>query len=141
MPEQLSMSPDARNAFLAGVHVAVLAVDEPGRGPLALPIWYEWVDGGVELGMGTDSLKARCLRAAGRATITVQDEAPPYRYVSVEGPVTELTKQRNVRSVAVRYLGEEAGSAYAAQNPATATTVVFRLTPEHWRTQDFSAAG
>jgi nitroimidazol reductase NimA-like FMN-containing flavoprotein (pyridoxamine 5'-phosphate oxidase superfamily) len=40
MPD-LSMSAEQREAFLSEVHVAVLAVDEPGRGPLALPIWYQ----------------------------------------------------------------------------------------------------
>ena len=63
MPE-LSMSAEQREAFLSDVHVAVLAVDEPGRGPLALPIWYQWVDGGIELGMSGQSRKAELLRAA-----------------------------------------------------------------------------
>ena len=39
-----AMTKAEREAFLADVHVAVLAVDEPGRGPLSLPIWY-LVDG------------------------------------------------------------------------------------------------
>ena len=40
------MTKEERAAFLADVHVGVLAVDEPGRGPLSLPIWY-LVDGEV----------------------------------------------------------------------------------------------
>jgi nitroimidazol reductase NimA-like FMN-containing flavoprotein (pyridoxamine 5'-phosphate oxidase superfamily) len=35
-----SMTKAEREAFLADVHVAVLAVDEPGRGPMAIPVWY-----------------------------------------------------------------------------------------------------
>ena len=42
------MTVDEREAFLADVHVGVLSVDEPGRGPLALPIWYRFVDGVVK---------------------------------------------------------------------------------------------
>ena len=135
----LSMSAEKREAFLAGVHVAVLAVDEPGRGPLALPIWYRWVDGVIELGMSGQSRKAELLRAAGRATVTVQDAAPPYRYVSVEGPVEITGRERDVLGTATRYLGPEIGAQYAEANPASPTTVVVHLTPEHWRTQDFSA--
>ena len=82
-----SMSVAEREAFLADVHVGVLAVDQPGRGPLALPIWYLVEDGDVIVGMGGQSKKADLLRAAGRATLTVQTEEPPYRYASVEGPV------------------------------------------------------
>jgi nitroimidazol reductase NimA-like FMN-containing flavoprotein (pyridoxamine 5'-phosphate oxidase superfamily) len=136
----MSMPAAQRDQFLSDVRVAIIAVDEPGRGPLALPIWYEYVDGGIEIGLDAGSRKAELLRAAGRATVTVQDESPPYRYVSVEGPIEITSKQRDVLRVASRYLGPEFGEWYARENPATSSTVVFRLTPEHWRTQDFSAA-
>jgi nitroimidazol reductase NimA-like FMN-containing flavoprotein (pyridoxamine 5'-phosphate oxidase superfamily) len=134
------MSPAQRDAFLADVHIAVLAVDEPGRGPLALPIWYEYRDGAIELGMDGGSRKAELLRAAGRATVLVQDENPPYRYVSVEGPIEVVQAPRDVQAVATRYLGPELGAWYAEQNPVTPTSIVIRLTPEHWRAQDFSSA-
>jgi hypothetical protein len=45
--------------------------------------------------MSGDSLKAQLLRAAGRATMTVQTEAPPYKYVCVEGRVTLLSELRD----------------------------------------------
>ena len=35
---QGSMSVAEREAFLADVHVGILAIERPGRGPLALPI-------------------------------------------------------------------------------------------------------
>ena len=140
MPYRNSMSARERDAFLAEARVGVLAVDEPGRGPLALPIWYQYADGVIEFGMDGASRKAELLRAAGRATITVQDETPPYRYVSVEGPIEVTERERDVLGVASRYLGAELGAWYAERNPSTPSTVVVRLTPEHWRTQDFSAA-
>ena len=80
--------------FLADVHVGILAIEHEGHGPLALPIWYQYEDGDVIIGMGGGSLKAKLLRAAGRATLTVQTETAPYRYVSVEGPVTVAAEQR-----------------------------------------------
>ncbi len=68
------MTTDERIAFLAEVRVGVLAVDEPGRGPLALPVWY-LVDGDdLVASMDGSSLKGRLLAAAGRATLTVQSE-------------------------------------------------------------------
>ena len=140
MPYESTIPAQQREAFLAEVHVAVLAVDEPGRGPLALPVWYQYVNGVIEMGMDGDSRKAELLRMAGRATATIQDEVPPYRYVSVEGPVEVVQEERDVLAVASRYLGPELGAWYAEQNPSTSSTVVVRLTPEHWRTQDFSSA-
>ena len=124
--------------FLADVHVGILAIEHEGHGPLALPIWYQYEDGDVIIGMGGDSLKAKLLRAAGRATLTVQTETAPYRYVSVEGPVTVAAEQRDDFSMASRYLGPEVGRWYADNNPSTEASVVVRLTPQKWRSADFS---
>ena len=137
MSDPGAMTKDERAAFLADVHVGILAVDEGDRGPMALPIWYRYVDGVVEIGMNGDSLKARLLRAAGRATLTVQTETAPYQYVSVEGPVTVDAVQRDDLEMATRYLGPEIGAWYAEHNPSTAASVTVTLTPEHWRTHDF----
>ncbi len=87
--------------------------------------------------MDGESLKARLLRAAGRATLTVQTETPPYQYVSVQGPVEVLHEQRGDLEMATRYLGPELGKWYADSNPSTEQSVVVRLTPETWRTFDF----
>lgn len=131
------MTKAEREAFLADVHVGVLAIDQPGRGPLALPIWYLVEDGDVLIGMGGTSRKAELLRAVGRATLTVQTEEPPYKYVSVEGPVTIEAHARDDFEMASRYLGPELGRWYADNNASTPESVVVRLTPEHWLTQDF----
>ena len=133
-----SMTKAEREAFLAEVHVGVLAVDQPGQGPLALPIWYLVEDGDVIVGMGGESRKAQLLRAAGRATLTVQSEDPPYKYVSVEGPVVIEDHQRDDFEMASRYLGPELGRWYADNNASTEESVVARLTPEHWLTKDFA---
>ena len=131
-----SMTKAEREAFLADVHVGVLAVDEPGRGPLSLPIWY-LVDGEeIVMSMAADSLKARLLTAAGRATLTVQTEEPPYRYASIEGPVSIGPATHDPLELASRYLGPELGQWYVDNTPAEGS-VNARLRPEHWRTHDF----
>jgi nitroimidazol reductase NimA-like FMN-containing flavoprotein (pyridoxamine 5'-phosphate oxidase superfamily) len=135
---QGSMTVEEREAFLADVHVGILAIERPGRGPLAVPIWYRYTEGKIEIGMSGDSQKAKLLRAAGRATLTAQTETPPYKYVSVEGPVTLLTEQRNDFEMASRYLGPELGRWYAENNPSTASSVIAQLTPESWLTTDYS---
>ena len=135
-----SMTRAEREAFLADVHVGVLAIEQPGYGPLALPIWYLVDDGDVVIGMGGASRKAELLRAAGRATLTVQTEEPPYKYVSVEGPVVIEEHQRDDLEMASRYLGPELGRWYAENNASTDESVVVRLTPEHWLTKDFGKA-
>src|SRR5260221_12263183 len=107
-----AMTVTEREAFLADLHVGVLAVDEPGRGPAALPIWYVFVDGVVTVSIDGNSLKARLLERAGRATLTVQTEAAPYRYVCVEGPVHLERAHGDALAMATRYLGAEIGAWY-----------------------------
>ena len=133
------MTVEQREAFLADLHVGILSIQRDGKGPLALPIWYQYEGGQVVIHIDGNSVKATLLRRHGRASMTVQDETPPYRYVMVEGPVTLTHDDRDIRSIAVRYLGEELGSRYAADNRPTDDSVVVRLTPERWLTTDYSA--
>jgi PPOX class probable F420-dependent enzyme len=134
-----AMTRAEREAFLREVHVAVLAIDEPGRGPLALPIWYLVDDdGAVVLSMDRTSRKARLLEAAGRATITVQTEEAPYRYASIEGPVTIGEHDHDALALASRYLGPELGQWYVDNNPPGNQSVTVRLRPQRWRTYDFA---
>ena len=103
--------------------------------PCRSGIWCR--DGAVEINIDGSSLKATLLRAAGRATLTVQDETPPYKYVSVEGPVEVVPAAGDNLEMASRYLGPELGKWYADTNPTTDDSVVAVLRPEHWRTFDF----
>ncbi|MDJ0769997.1 MAG: pyridoxamine 5'-phosphate oxidase family protein [Ilumatobacter sp.] len=133
----LDMTIDEREAFLADVHIGILSIARDGKGPLALPIWYQYEDGEVSIGMDGNSVKAKLLRAAGRASMTVQTETPPYQYVMVEGPVTVEHEDRDILKMATRYLGDEMGAWYAENNPTTESSVTARLRPERWLTCDF----
>ena len=133
------MTTEQREAFLAGLHVGVLAIQRDDKGPLALPIWYQYEDGQVLIHMSGDSVKAKLLRRHGRASMTVQNETPPYQYVMVEGPVIVAHEGRDILPMAIRYLGEEMGREYAATNPTTEDSVVARLTPERWLTTDYGS--
>jgi nitroimidazol reductase NimA-like FMN-containing flavoprotein (pyridoxamine 5'-phosphate oxidase superfamily) len=123
----LNMSRQEREDFLTGVHVAVLSVASDGGGsPLAVPVWYTYEPGGtVNVTTGRATRKAAAIRAAGRFSLCAQDERPPYKYVTVEGPV-----------VVEDATEDERGDAYIAANP-TGGQVVFRMTPERWLTADY----
>lgn len=135
------MSSADREAFLADVRVGVLAITIPDRGPIAVPVWYDYRPGGtIRFTTGADSPKAAALRAAGRATICVQQEDLPYRYVSVEGPIVVdrgADIERDSRPIARRYLGDRAGDAYVAGTSGHST--LFELQPQRWSTVDYGA--
>ncbi len=136
------MTVSEREAYLAAKHVGILSVDGgDGRPPFAVPIWYSYEPGGVvSIMTGPKSHKVGLLEAAGSFTLAVQDEEPPYRYVTVSGPVVETVDEVSGDerlALAQRYLGEEGGREYMAQmggNPETA----FRMRPSSWLTFDFS---
>ena len=131
------MSKAEREEFLGDLHVGVLAVDEPGRGPCALPIWYLMDGDEVVMRISEGSLKDRLLGAAGRATMTVQTEEAPYKYVSIEGPVRIGPPTHDQLVMATRYLGQELGQWYVDNAPSEGSVEV-RLRPEHWRSHDFA---
>ena len=138
----LTMSKEQREAYLAGLHVAVISVPEDGRGPLTVPIWYDYEPGGVvRCVTGSDSRKAALIRRAGRLSLCVQTETPPYQYVSVEGPVTIATPEyeRDIRQMAYRYLGEQLGDWYLQANAERirADNMLVVLTPERWFSVDY----
>ena len=142
-----AMTKDEREAFLAAVHVAVISVPEPGRGPFTVPIWYAYEPGGeVYIWTGSTARKLQLLRQAGRYSLCVQQETPPYKYVSVEGPVTAIEPiqlERDLRPLVYRYLGQVEGDQYLALlggDAAGSGDVVVRMRPEHWRSEDFSKA-
>jgi hypothetical protein len=137
----LAMSKAAREAFLAETRPGILSVSEAGRGPLAVPIWYSYEPGGVvRFVTGGTSHKADLLERAGRASLCVQTETPPYKYVSVEGPVAigAPDHERDSRAMALRYLGPEMGAAYfeltADQRDGS---ILVTLTPERWWSVDY----
>jgi PPOX class probable F420-dependent enzyme len=139
----LAMNRSECEKFLAETHVGVLCVADQGRSPMAAPVWYTFAPGGdVVFVTRQTTRKIALLRTAGRATFCVQDERPPFRYVTVQGPVRieKVDPEPIVREEALRYVGRARGEAYlrlsAADRP---NQVVVRLTPERWYSADFSA--
>ena len=143
----LAMSKAEREAFLADVHVAVLSIEEPGRGPLTAPLWYAWEDGQVVFVIDKQSRKGKLLGPGSLVSLCAQTETPPYKYVSVEGPVTleRPDYERHIRDIAYRYLGKKAGDGYLSSAHPDQTSTdgqwLVRMTPERWLTTDYGKAG
>ncbi|MEQ8692301.1 MAG: pyridoxamine 5'-phosphate oxidase family protein [Pseudomonadales bacterium] len=135
----LSMSVTEREAFLAALHVGVVSIARPDRGPLTVPIWYDYTPGEtVWMITNENSIKGRLLQGVSRISLCAQTEAPPYQYVSVEGPYSiEPSTDSALLAMAQRYLGEEMGKAYAAGAGDESGSVIVRLQPEHWLTVDY----
>src|SRR5262245_2639683 len=121
----LAMSRAEREAFLADTRVGIVSISEDGRGPLTVPVWYRYTPGGeVLFATGDAARKRRLLERAGRASLCVQTETPPYLYVSVEGPTTidRVDFEGHTREMALRYLGARMGEAYLRATYPNGTT-------------------
>ncbi|MEQ8859388.1 MAG: pyridoxamine 5'-phosphate oxidase family protein [Pseudomonadales bacterium] len=141
MTASTAMSQEEKQAFLAEPHVGVLSIQRELMGPLTVPVWYAYTPGGeVTFITGRQSQKGRLLEVGRRISLCAQTETAPYQYVSVEGPVTALDPVTDeLLPMAIRYLGETQGRAYAAAS-AEDDSVVVRMAPERWLAVDYRKA-
>ena len=136
-----AMTKQERETFLADLHVGIISISEEGRGPLTVPIWYSYVPGEeVRIVTGRATRKAQLLRTASRFSLCAQTETPPYKYVSVEGPVVAIEPadlECDRRPLARRYYGAEPGDRYIERTRDLVGNVLVRMRPERWLTVDY----
>ncbi len=130
-----------RELFLAEPHIAALSVSAgPHRGPLTVPIWYQYTPGG-EAWILTEvkSRKVPLIEAAGCFTLMVDRITPTTRYVSVEGPVTRTVPCTDalLREITERYLPPEQAEAYIemAESEFGEQAAIY-MRPHRWLSSD-----
>jgi PPOX class probable F420-dependent enzyme len=117
--------------------LAVLATYRRDGSVLLSPVWHEWRDGGFNVVTRSVDGKARHLRRDPRANIVLCEHVLPYRGVEVQctaQPVTTGVPDATLR-IASRYLGPEAGAAYAERSE---DDLLVRLEPGTLRAWDFA---
>lgn len=117
--------------------LAVLATHWPDGTALLSPVWHEWRDGGFNVVTGSRDVKAAHLRRDPRAGIVVCEHSPPYRGVEVRCRAQLRTAGVHdaVLRIASRYLGRQAGAAYA---DSAGDDLLIRLEPGDLRAWDFA---
>ena len=133
------MTEEEKKEFLADLHVGILSLNDNSKGPLTAPIWYDYKpDRELWFITGPNSRKGKLLKQGVRLSLVAQDEEPPYKYVSIEGPVVSIERasKDHLLSMAIRYLGDEGGKKYT-QNSQTNIGVIVRVKPERWLSVDY----
>jgi uncharacterized protein len=134
------MSQQEKELFLADLHVGVLAIPDPSHGPLTVPVWYDYKPGGdLWFLTGPTSRKGKLLKQGVRVSLCAQTETPPYKYVSIEGPVVSIApsdREKYGRPMAHRYLGQKLGDQYTDAGDPEASVIV-RIRPEQWLAVDY----
>lgn len=118
--------------------VATLATHRADGSILLSPVWHEWAEGGFNVVVEDGDVKFRHVTRDPRVTILVAESDLPYRGIEVrcaaqvvrEGAADALLR------IAIRYLGEDGGRAYAGTTDGT--EVILRLVPGSLRAWDFA---
>ena len=101
------------------------------------PVWFEWWDGGFNIAIGLNDVKARHLRRDRRASVVVAEVEPPLRGLEIRGSARLIPQSPDVdRRILERYLGTgQKADEYLAVLPPG---VLVRLEPGELRAWDFA---
>jgi hypothetical protein len=140
----MALSEEEREQFLAEPHIAALSVHAGAtRGPLTVPIWYQYIPGGQPwILTGTGSRKARLIEAAGHFSLMVERLEPTTRYVAVDGGVSRIEPgtDAQMEELAYRYLDDAAAERYLEFARANfGDHVAIHLQPQHWLSADMGS--
>ena len=115
------MTVDECKAFiLAKARPAVAAVVLADGRPHATPVWIDLDGDQIVFTTWHESLKARALRRDPRVALSVDDDAPPFSFVVIEGTATVSEDVEDLRywagRIGGRYMGADQAEAYGTRN-------------------------
>ena len=122
-------------AFLAvGTRTGKLATTRLDGRPHVTPIWFVLDGDELVFNTGADTVKGRSLTKTGWASLCVDDERPPFAFVTVSGNVTISSDLDEVLAwatrIAARYMGDALAEQYGRRNAVPGELLV-RLRAEH----------
>jgi len=118
--------------------VAVLATLRMDGSVLLSPVYFEWREGGFNIWVEQQNVKARHLRRDARATILVAESDPPLRAIEVRGQarfIEEGVSETALRIV-TRYEGPDDGAADV--EALRSADVIIRIEPSDIRVWDYA---
>jgi PPOX class probable F420-dependent enzyme len=113
---------------------AKLAVTRADGSPHVAPVWID-VDGDEIVFMtSAETVKGKAILRDGRVALCVDDERPPFSFVTVRGTVTTSTDPDQLLAwgtrIGGRYMGDDRAAEYGRRN-AVAPEMVVRVRPTH----------
>jgi hypothetical protein len=140
----MALSVNEREQFLAEPHVAALSVYAGDtRGPLTVPIWYQYRPGEEPwILTGPGSRKARLIEATGFFSLMVERLEPTTRYVAVDGAVSRIEPGTDalLEELTRRYLSGAAADKYLEfARTELGEHVAIYMQPQHWLSSDMGS--
>jgi hypothetical protein len=136
----MALTKEEREQFLAEPHIAALSVSAGDkRGPLTVPIWYQYTPGSepwVITGVG--SRKHRLIETQGEFTLMAERLEPTVRYVAVDGPVSRIEPGTDEQLVEITKPDKvDAYLEFARREHGE--SVAIWLKPQHWLSADLGS--
>ena len=109
-------------AFLAAdpAHTGKLALVRSDGAPIVVPIWFVMDGEDLLFNTGADSVKGRILRRDPRVALCVDDERPPFAFVTLHGTATLSEDPAELRTwarvIGGRYMGADRAEEFGARN-------------------------
>lgn len=112
----------------AGTRTGKLATTRVDGHPHVVPIWFLLDGDDLVFNTGAETLKGRSLARTGWASLCVDDQEPPFSFVTVSGPVSlssdlDESLPWAVR-IAARYMGEARAEEFGRRNAAPGELLV-----------------
>lgn len=129
----MAMSDAEVQALLSAAHVSVIGTVDPAGTPAQSPVWHLWRGGAAYILVSRASRKWHNIQGNPRVSLCVDTKQAPYRAAIVEGVASEDTRDYGdlLREIAIHYLGESRGNAYADRSTSTnEDSVVVRIEAE-----------
>jgi PPOX class probable F420-dependent enzyme len=125
---------EVRNFLQHGTYTGKLATVRKDSRPHIAPIWFVLDDNGHDIIFTTwhESIKAKTIRNNPKVSLCVDDQTPPFSFVTVEGIAEIINEPNNIlkwaTKIAARYMGEENAEKYGNRNSVKGELLV-RIKP------------
>ncbi len=121
-----------REFLLEGTKTGKLATVRKDGSPHVVPVWYDLDGDSLVFTTGAETVKGRNMKRDPRVCMAVDDQAPPYSFVMIEG-TAELSEDPGelyhwAARIAGRYVGEDKAEAYGKRNSGEGEVLV-RIAP------------
>lgn len=128
-----TMTQEEYIAFLSeGTKTGKLATVRYDGRPHVVPIWFVLDGDNLIFTTGESSVKAKNMIRDSRVSISVDDQTPPYSFVTVEGTVSISENPEEMlywaTRIGARYMGEEQAEAFGERNAVKGELLV-TITP------------
>jgi PPOX class probable F420-dependent enzyme len=115
------MTKDQWQKFISeGTHTAKLSTVRADGSPHIAPVWFLLDGDDIVFNTGEDTVKGRNMARDERVTLCVDDDRPPFSFVTLQGRAELSDRLEEVRDwatrIAARYMGADLAEQYGARN-------------------------